>query len=279
MLFRGVFFPVAACLALAGAAASEVASHPVEFRDGFLWVKVAVAGEPVPLNFVVDSGAALSVLDVAAARRLGMKLGGAADVRGVAGQLEAKRVGGIRAMVGAVPMPRSVLAIDLSPISRSCHQPIDGLIGADFFRGRIVQLDYGRGALRILTAYEPGEGSSIVPMKMRNGVYSVPVEVAGKPLRWMRLDTGCDTAVEWVVDGGNLVGRPSASVGFRSGRSQVLIADVRLGGEVLRNVKTGVHAREFFAGEGGLLGNAVLSQFLVTVDGRQGRLVLEDARR
>jgi hypothetical protein len=65
---------------------------PFQFRDGMVWLKVAVTGNGEPLNFLLDSGAGASVLDLAAARRLGLKLGERQNVQGVHSRSLAYRV-------------------------------------------------------------------------------------------------------------------------------------------------------------------------------------------
>src|SRR5581483_6194499 len=59
-------------VATPGRAATEI---PFTFRSGMIWLKVEAGGSAAPLAFLLDSGAGKSVLDLAAARRLGLKLG------------------------------------------------------------------------------------------------------------------------------------------------------------------------------------------------------------
>src|SRR6202042_661350 len=61
-------------------AATEI---PFSSGEGMIWVKVTVAGQSAPLSFLLDSGAGASVLDLSAARRLGLKLGERQVVLGV----------------------------------------------------------------------------------------------------------------------------------------------------------------------------------------------------
>ena len=59
------------CLALAGKARAASAI-PFEYRDGLIWVKVKAEASAAPLNFLLDSGAGASVLNLATAQRLGV---------------------------------------------------------------------------------------------------------------------------------------------------------------------------------------------------------------
>ena len=56
---------------------------PFEFREGLLWVKVEVPQAERPLNFLVDTGAGVSVIHLDTAKRLNLKLGRKVAVQGV----------------------------------------------------------------------------------------------------------------------------------------------------------------------------------------------------
>jgi hypothetical protein len=53
-------------------------------------------------------------------------------------------VNDLQAVAGGIVLPKSVLAIDLRALSHRCDQRVDGILGVDFFRGRIVQIDFTR---------------------------------------------------------------------------------------------------------------------------------------
>lgn len=246
----------------------------MEYSGGYLWLKVQPAGHREAFNFVLDSGAASSVLDLGAARRLNLRLGGQVPVQGVHSRTTARRIERFNAKVGRVDLPQSLLALDLSTVSRRCDRPIDGLLGADFFRGRIVQIDFAAGKLRILDLAPISGCWTTLPMKQRNGTFCVPVGVNENPLRWMRVDTGCDSALEWVVRGAAEQRPAGTSIGLTNGRSRSLVAEVQLGRRTLPGVKTGLHDQQMFPGEAGLLGNALLARFCVTFDAPGSRFLL-----
>ena len=256
-------------------AATEI---PFNFADGMVWVKVSVAGQSAPLNFLLDSGAGASVLDLGAARRLGVKLGRAENVQGVGGRATAYRVNAFKASANSVPVPGSLLALDLSTVSDGMHQRIDGLLGADFFHGRIVQIDYRTAKLRLLDRSELNAiGGEAVLLARRNDAMCIRVAVAGNAPEWMRVDTGCNRSLEWVATGAKAKALARTSVGVSSGSARRISADVQLGSQRLAAVRIGLHSQQMFAGEAGLLGNGVLSQFTVTFDPAKSRLIF--ARR
>ena len=107
----------------------------------------------------------------------------------------------------------------------------------------------------------------------------VPVVVNGAPARWTRLDTGCDSALLWV----GAVPKPragarSVSVGLAQAGGGDVLTSVQLGAQHINGVRTELHASEIFPHEAGLLGNGVLSRFVVTIDGKDNRLLLASAR-
>lgn len=246
--------------ALLYAGLCSAAQIPFEYRDGLIWVKVRVAGSAEPLNFLLDSGAGTSVLDLAAAKRLGMSFGSRERVQRVGQAESARRVSGFSAQIAGIPVDTSPLALDLSDTSSLCSRRIDGLIGHDFFRGRIVQIDFKARCVRMLETADERDCCAIVSMKVRNSALCVPVSLNGSRPRWTRLDTGCDAALHWVDGaGGNDV---RATVG--------------LGDEEIARVPTELHRSAFFPSEAGLLGNAILSNYRrITIDAVNGRLLLQ----
>lgn len=268
------FLLVAAAL-LTPARARTLAEIPFQYRDGFLWLKVHVAGHAEPLDFLLDSGAASTVLDAAAARRLDLKPGRPQAVQGVQSRATASRIDGFQAKIAGIALPKSVLTVDLRAISGARHLPIAGLLGADFLRNRIVQIDFAACRIRLLDETHPSPQAAILPLKIRNAALCVPVRIAGNPPQWVRLDTGCDSALEWAA---GLAGAPRTrdkSIALASAPPRGMQTDVQLGNHSVSRVRVGLHDRQIFSGEAGLLGNALLRQFRVTIDTTNRRLILE----
>ena len=266
------------CSALLGLQPARAATEiPFTFRAGMIWLKVSGAGQTTPLNFLLDSGAGRSVLHLATAQRLGVKLGARETVQGVDGRCAAYRVESFAATVGSVTaVPREVLALDLSSVSAGCGARIDGLLGADFFRERIVQIDFAVQKIRLLNRNElPASAAQVLPLVSRNDAFCMRVSVDQNAPQWMRLDTGCSSSLEWVVTEAKSRRAAGTSVAAAAGSRAHIHTDVLLGSEHLSSVKTGVHQRPLFSGEAGLLGNGVLSQFRVTVDADKSLLLLE----
>jgi len=260
-------------------ARATVAETPVlrfEFQEGLLWIKVTVPQSAEPLNFLFDTGAGASVVNRGTADRLGLKLGGRVAVRGVSSTFTGRWLN-TSARSGEVRLPPQYIAVDLRELSKSCRRPVDGLLGADFFRERIVQIDFEAKTIRLLAAYVPAHEAEGLPLQMRPCGMRVPITVNGHSNQWVRLDTGCATALQWVT----ARVRPEdckhqVAVGLAELSIPQTQTEVWLGANEFHAVPTGIHAKPIFAGEAGLLGNGLLSRFSkVTIDAKSSRLFLE----
>jgi len=248
---------------------------PFQFRNGMICLKVTVAESGEPLNFLLDSGAGASVLDLTVARRLGLELGESQNVQGVHSRTVAYRVKTFAARVAGVPLPATVLALDLSGPGRACQKGIDGLLGIDFFRGRIVQIDFTSRTVRLLQRAELNEaGCESLALSARNDALCARIAIDGNAPQWLRLDTGCNTALEWVVTGHKAKNLSATTLGLNSGPVREIHTNVQLGAIHLSAVRTGIHTEQMFAGEAGLIGNGLLSQFRVTLDADKSRVLL-----
>jgi hypothetical protein len=267
-----------AALLLPLSARSEVLEEiHFQYRDGLIWLKVNIAGKSKPLNFLLDSGAGISAIDLRTARTLGVLLGNRQIVLGVNGQGIAFQVNDLHAVCAGVALPKTVLAVDLRALSDCCEQPVDGILGADFFRNRIVQIDFRDGRVRILERCNPNLAKcEILPIRMCNDAFCVPVRVAGNSAQWMRLDTGSNEALEWVVDGTEKRRTGQSSIGLSGVSVRHINTSVQLGKKCFNAVTTGVHREQIFPGEDGLLGNALLSKFRLTIDQPGNRVILEN---
>jgi len=253
---------------------------PFRYQDGLIWLKVELAGKKERLNFLLDSGASVSAIDLYTAHTLGVNLGDRQSVEGVSGQGFAYRVNNFQAIAGGIALPEPVLAIDLGTVSECCHQHIDGILGVDFFRDRIVQIDFNTGKICLLANCEVDTANcETLPIRMCNGAICVPVRIAGNPVQWMRLDTGCDSALEWVVRGTEKRRMSGPSIGLSGSSVHYINTSARLGKHSFNDIAAGIHTKQIFPGEDGLLGNGLLSKFCcLTIDERKSRVIFEMAR-
>lgn len=264
----------------AQAASPAFVEIPFQYREGLLWIEVSISQSDKPLNFLVDTGAGASVINLSTAKRMGLKPGRAIRVSGVGGTLTGYWQQGIIAKAGDIDLPTDYLALDLEKFSRSCERPVDGLLGKDFFREHIVQIDFEAHKVRLLKRETQQSSDEVLPLEIRCCGMRVPITVNNRKHQWVRLDTGCASALQWVtssVDPKHCARRTAI------GLTELSIAQtqttVDIGEQRFENVPTGLHESAIFPGEAGLLGNGLLSRFsAVTIDARAGRVILEGRR-
>jgi hypothetical protein len=271
-----MFLAVAFCRAQTAVAGT--AEFPFQYREGLLWIEVEAPQSEKPLNFLLDTGAGVSVVNLSTARRLGLELGREVAVQGVRTTLTGYWQTPMSAAVGDLQLPRSYLAVDLEKLSRSCERPVDGLVGADFFRDRTVQIDFDARKIRLLDKVSAGKGVETLPLRLRECGMLVPLRVNGQKRQWVRLDTGCASALQWVASDVKPLrcGRQMA-IGLADVSIPQTLTAVELGKHRIEMVPTGLHESAIFPGEAGLLGNGLLAGFsAITIDAKERRVLLEE---
>ncbi len=272
-------FPILLALGACGAAQRPLASAeiPFLFRDGFIWVDVNVSGSDRPLHFLLDSGAQVSVIDCNAAQKLGLKRGRLVTVEGVGTTATGFWPQTLDARAGRLQLPRNYLMLDLHTLAEACtNATVDGIIGADFFRDRTVQIDFQKQALRILQQPTIEAGTQVLPLKVGRCGMLVPIQVNGGAPQWVRLDTGCASALQWVSTSARAEGcTERIAIGLSRIRVSVTNTTVILAGRRFEHVSTDLRGEEIFPGEKGLLGNGLLARYnTITVDAKGGKLFL-----
>jgi hypothetical protein len=250
---------------------------PFQFREGFLWIEVLVPQANEHLNFLVDTGAGVSVINLSTAKRLGLKLGKEVTVYGVQTMQSGYWQQHFTAKVGEMRLPDEYLALDLGKLSRSCERPVDGLLGADFFRGRVVQIDFDAKRIRLLKPTKSNKEDEVLPLQLCPCGMRVPIRVNGQKRQWVRLDTGCATALQWVTADVPDKCKHQMAISLTEISIPQTRTRVQLGEQEFEDVPTGLHKEAIFPGEAGLLGNNLISRFsTITIDAKRGRLFLQN---
>ncbi len=260
--------------------ASVIREIPFELRDGFISLLISTPSSPVPLRFLLDSGASSSVVDLAMADRLGLEKGALTSVQSVGRQITGFWPTRLSASAGSLRLPNEYLALSLSDVSGACSQPVDGLLGMDFFRGRIVQIDYAQLKIRLLTKAPRFGNLERLPLELRDYGMVVPVRFNQSVPKWVRLDTGCASEMQWVRGDSSLQAAPSSNstgaiIALTTASGTPETTTIHLGTRRVGVVKAGLVDAEIFPNEAGLLGNGLLKRFQqVTVDAVGGQMIL-----
>lgn len=260
----------------AAAAMPSETCLPFDFSQGLLWIKIQVPQSDRPLNFLFDTGAGVSVINADTAAVLGLQGGSKISVRGVDTTATGRWPVKLKATADKLTLPSQYLSLDLSQLALSCGRPLDGLLGADFIHGHVVEIDFESHQLRFLKRVRPATTDTVLPLKICHDCFCVPVAVNEERHQWMRLDTGCATALQWVT--GN--SQPSTdtktpAIGLTGTIIPQTKTTVSIGKHQFVDVPTGIHHRPIFSDEAGLLGNGLLSRFkTVTIDTKSACIVL-----
>ncbi len=249
---------------------------PFEYSEGLMWVQIEVPQSARPLNFLFDTGAEVSVINADTAKSLGLAAGEKIRVQGVEATTTGHWPVPLAASAGGMGLPAQYLSLDLSGLAHSCERPLDGLLGADFIQGKVVEIDFQSHLIRFREAVSPAESDIELPLKFSRDSFCAPVSINNGPTRWLRIDTGCATALQWVsADAAARTKSKKSAIGLTGLAIPQTQTTVSLGGMQFKQVPTGLHRRAIFAGESGLLGNGLLNHFkMVTIDTKTKRLVL-----
>ncbi len=263
---------------------------PFDFLHNQIVLRASINGEG-PFNFVLDSGTHLTTIDLALARRLGMPLRAAKRATSGAG---GRRVFGHLATcselrAGALTARNvSVAVLDLAGVSQMLGRPLHGVLGFDFVASRVTQIDYFRRRIRFYSRspFPPSPDTSrriSFPMEFRaNSVLPVLEEcyVNGKRIP-VTLDTGSSLglilfpeAVRHLgleelaraglpLEAAGYLGKARLTKGFVRSLS---LKTIDLGAIEVAYVERGYGDTESLARRGGNLGNAVLQDFILTLD-------------
>jgi hypothetical protein len=161
---------------------------PFELVNRHILIRTRI-GESDPLWFIFDTGDRLAIIDLERANSLGLKLQGEVNVGGAgAGTLKGSYVRDATVRVlGAEQNPQPVvLAIPLSGLEPKFGHNIDGIIGTDFIRQFVLEVDYPARVLRLYDKDKfvySGTGE-IVPIKLNaagHPIISAEISMAGRP--------------------------------------------------------------------------------------------------
>lgn len=142
---------------------------PVEVYRNLMIVEGRILGSR-PLRFILDSGAAGSIIDTAVASEIGLKPTDKTAISGVTGTAEGGRIGGaVVSLPGVELLNHRFITIPLGELSAHLGKRIDGLLGEDLFSKLVVEMDYGASNVRLIAPWEydyKGEGE-IIPLEIR----------------------------------------------------------------------------------------------------------------
>lgn len=275
---------------------------PFDFLHNQIVLRATINGQG-PYNVVLDSGTHATTIDVGLARRLRLPLGTAkSEGRGAGnGRVFGQQTVCEELRVGDLAARRlAAVALDLSKVSRTMGRPLHGVLGFSFLASRIVQIDYFRRRIRFYaeSPFSPSPRPPntprrvVFPMRfLANSVLPVLEDCYVNGTRIpVTLDTGSSlglilfpSAIQRLgLEELAREGLPVHAAGYRGEAHltkgwvrSVLLQTIDLGAIEVAYVEKGYGEREGPDGRGGNLGNAVLQDFVLTLDYPNRLVVLE----
>jgi len=186
---------LAAGLGLSAPACAAAVTVPSQFHDGLIFVSVSIGAGP-PGVFLLDTGAAATVLDARFADAAHVKLGDPTHVVGGGGAAQARQAEDVAlTLAGEPPLLTDPVVADLSAPSQGMGVHLDGILGDDVLRRFVLTLDYRGHAVRLSQA-EPAPADAVAMRLIATPFVLATIEDGGrKPTAAFQIDTGANTAL------------------------------------------------------------------------------------
>jgi hypothetical protein len=276
----------------------------MEIASNKPWVQVRV-NDAKPLWFVLDTGnPAVSFIDTARAKELGLKIENERKVRSGAGEGVTTTVGSTRGVTletgGRKVTNQTISVVDVSHVSEFEGRHLNGTLGGAFFSRYTLEIDYPGRTVQFHDArtYRYAGPGVKIPITFLNGLVTVKAAVTlpgGEPIEAnFVVDTGARTALifnssfvakhkllekldkKFLATIGGGVGGESR--GYVSRIESLKIGSIltREPVTVFSTDKSGVLASRDFAG---IIGGGVLKRCRVVFDYANKALILEPSSR
>lgn len=266
---------------------------PAEFMNNLIIVKVSVNNSE-PLKFLVDTGAGMSVLNVRTAARLKLKKADNLDATGVGGSVQGFLAKPVTLSVPGVKVLNQPIAV--LPLDFPCElQDIVGIIGYDFIKAFVVEIDYEAKTLDLFdpARYQYKGRGDVVTLIMKDNTPRIHARVSLPNARSMdglfEVDTGSDGTLSinspFVKKHALLKAFKTQfesthrGLGGESESVDVRMGDFHLGRHTIPTplVTLSVDTEGSLAEEDndGPLGNEILRRFKIVLDYSRRRMMLE----
>jgi aspartyl protease len=144
---------------------------PAEIYDNLVFVPVSVNGS-APQDFVLDTGANISIVNQRVAATLGLGVGRSVDAKIGTGE-SATQISyqkHVELRIGDTALPAAtVLVTSLSALESRIGHPIAGIVGADLFKTFVVSIDYAGDSISLSDSktYVYAGSGAVLPMRIK----------------------------------------------------------------------------------------------------------------
>ena len=262
---------------------------PFEFIFGTrIFVRATINGRPMLV--MLDSGASSTVLDRHFASSLGLSPKGDLTGEGAGGSIQYSMIRGATVKLGDLSWNGDAVAIDLSAVEQQVGHPVPIILGGEFFRDAVVDIDFKRRriAFHNPSTYRAAPNAREHALTPTGENQAISVLVEGRPAKLL-FDLGNAGAVDlfprfWEQSG--FVGHRRTSTTFAGGvggmsvQKVTMLRMIALGGATFRDLPSRLEDRasSLAARSGDLDGNigiGVLSRFHLVADFPHSRVLFE----
>jgi predicted aspartyl protease len=259
--------------------------------NGNALLKVRVNNSP-PLNFTLDTGSdVFAILTSSQANNLGLipgkkyKVGIAANI----GEIEAATVPSANLTMPGVEALNQRIEVIMFDDATANESKIDGVLGLEFLKKFIVEIDYEAQTLTLFAAekYQYKGIGEVIRVKIKDGTPMVRLKMmttGGKSIEdYFEIDNGMSAALAFRTPAVRRYGLLAemqtieAPIDIEAGgeykRRLGRLKSLQLGRFVIENPT--VSLSENVEGEGGILGEEILRRFKVIFDFSHHRMILE----
>lgn len=275
------------------AAPAPVAELPMELVGGHIYVPASVGDRRT--TAILDTGAAATIMDLRLADEWALPSSGEVDARGTGSRaVKGKMLRDAAIEVGGVSHPVG-FAIPLAALDEAEGRRMETILGWDFFRTRVVELDYPNGRVRVFSGDAAPETAGVsVRIRVAGGLPTIQVS--------MKVG-GADSTLESMVDTGAMLSGVTAKYakehpidapstpatrmlggvgGFVDARlfrpDSVSIGALAFSRPVLFQVESGGGVLGERATRDMVVGSDLLRRCRVVFDGPRSRMTLEPAK-
>jgi hypothetical protein len=300
-LHRQTFAATTVTQAQAKPVGKSVTTVPFELVTRHIVVPVRINNSR-PLSFVLDTGDRVGIVDIDVAKELGLKLRGQVNIGGAGGgTLPGSIVDEATwTLPGLEGFSQPIkLAIPLGRLKARFGHDFDGIIGAEFIKQFVIEIDYPGGVIRLHDKNQfsyNGSGESVPVQLDHQGYPIIDAEVtpsSGEPIKGkFLLDIGAGSALalhapfvsEHQLLNSELKTIKAIGLGGAGGQSSGRIgrvAELKIGKYKIANPltifsedKAGALSSTALAGN---IGQQIASRFKLFLDYDHNRIVFEPA--
>ena len=165
------------------AVADRSATIPFElYRGNRMFLSGRINGVETPM--ILDSGAGVTTLNLAFARKIGLTNGQKIEAQGTGGQQDAELYQNVTIEAGNLKLSgATVVAIDLTQIEKAIGRPMPAILGRELFVNSVIGIDFDRNEMTLSPSagFSAPVGATEVKLKREGTLHYIPISFGGLP--------------------------------------------------------------------------------------------------